>query len=329
MHGKCKHHRRFHDDDSVECALKGKVPTVACIGCHEFEPRSSFGEVTPCKHRGTKLKVAACCGQMFACNKFKGKKCAPVGIAKDPFLSCQSCEEFESTAPVETSIRAKCTAVTSLNPNPIRKDRQLKCLLSWLNAGIEVLAVNTSEELDSMPWLNGIAEQFVSNETATAYDRPVQKVSSLIRAGMLTGCQFMLINSDIEINGDVSILSDSIESQERLTIGVRYNHESGASRESARRETAGLDIFVMSPEIAARIPSREFGIGKPAWDYWLPHQVRLNGVKFNWIQRPLFFHESHPLGWSNSDWQIGHDMILRDYGISITQGNFRKKLESW
>ncbi len=288
----------------------------------------------PCIHRGSKRKIR-CCGQ-WVC-RLHHTDCRLKRYDDAPnLLACNECDDKEleynpiiQTADPISKLLVPLTAVTSLNPNPLRKDRQLNCLLSWLNAGIEVLAVNTSEELDSMPWLNGIAEQFVSNETATSYDRPVQKVSSLIRAGMLTGCQFMLINSDIEINGDVSILSDSIKSQDRLTIGVRYNHESGASREAARRETAGLDIFVMTPEIAARIPSREFGIGKPAWDYWLPHQVRLNGVKFNWIQRPLFFHESHTLGWSNSDWKIGHDMILRDYGISITQGNFRKKLESW
>lgn len=288
----------------------------------------------PCIHRGAKRRVK-CCSQWIC--RLHNTDCRLRRHDDAPnLLACNECDdkqvEYNSISQAADSISkllVPLTAVTSLNPNPLRKDRQLKCLLSWLNAGIEVLAVNTSEELDSMPWLNGIAEQFVSNATATAYDRPVQKVSSLIRAGMLTGRQFMLINSDIEIHGDVAILSDSIKAQERLTIGVRYNHESGASRESARRETAGLDIFVMTPEIAARIPSREFGIGKPAWDYWLPHQVRLLGVKFNWIQRPLFFHESHPLGWSNNDWKIGHDMILRDYGISITQGDFRKNLRSW
>lgn len=51
-----------------------------------------------CKHVGTKLSVSTCCGQMFACNLHKGKKCAPVGVAKDPFLSCSTCGDFESKA---------------------------------------------------------------------------------------------------------------------------------------------------------------------------------------------------------------------------------------
>ena len=48
-----------------------------------------------CLHRGTLLSVAPCCGQMFACNLYKGKKCAPVGIAKYPFLSCSTCDDFK------------------------------------------------------------------------------------------------------------------------------------------------------------------------------------------------------------------------------------------
>ena len=49
---------------------------------------------TQCKYLGTKLGLAPCCGQMFACNFHKGKKCAPVGIAKQPFLSCSTCDDF-------------------------------------------------------------------------------------------------------------------------------------------------------------------------------------------------------------------------------------------
>lgn len=287
-----------------------------------------------CIHRGAKRKVK-CCSQ-WVC-RLHATDCRLRRYDDSPnVLACNECDDKEveynpisQTVDSISKLLVPLTAVTSLNPSPLRKDRQLKCLLSWSKAGIEILVVNTTEELDSMPWLNGVAEQLASNEVATIYDRPVQKVSSLIRAGMLTGSQFMLINSDIEINGNVSILSEAIKAQDRLTIGVRYNHESGTSRETARRETAGLDVFIMTPEIAAKIPNMEFGIGKPAWDYWLPHQVRLNGIKFNWIRRQLFFHESHQLGWSNSDWQIGHDMILRNYGVSITQGNFRQKLQTW
>jgi len=328
MDSKCKHHKRFHDDDAIECDLKGKVPTVACFGCSEFASRCSSAEGVPCKHRGIKLSVASCCGQMYACNKFKGKKCAATGVAKDPFLSCQSCAEFESTAPIETSVRAKCTAVTSLNPDPVRKERQRKCIESWIAVGLDVLVVNQAGELDSMSWLNGIAEQFVSTEVAIGYDRPVQKVHSMIRAGMLTGDQFMLINSDIEIAGNVAILSDAIESTERLTIGVRRNHSKGCSVKSGVIEPAGLDVFVMSPQLAATVPCLPFGIGKPAWDYWLPHHFRAAAVKFNWIQRPLFFHESHAVGWSASDWDRGHDLIMDHYGISIA-GNFRSELQKW
>lgn len=57
-----------------------------------------------CRHRGTKLSVSPCCGQMYACNLHRGKKCAPVGVAKDPFLSCQTCDDWSRIADPFTDI---------------------------------------------------------------------------------------------------------------------------------------------------------------------------------------------------------------------------------
>lgn len=86
------------------------VQPVDCAACIAFDGRES-AELdllrqyrdglttsttfqTQCKYQGTKLGIAPCCGQMFACNFHKGKKCAPTGVAKEPFLSCLTCKDF-------------------------------------------------------------------------------------------------------------------------------------------------------------------------------------------------------------------------------------------
>ena len=225
------------------------------------------------------------------------------------------------------SDRRECSAITSMNPNPLRAERQLLCIQSWLNAGLRVVVVNTTEELSAMSLPDGV-ETAACDDLSTLYDRKTQLVSSLVRVGLETGRPFLLINSDIEISGDLTLLDEALKTPQELTIGIRYNHRPN-EKSKAHLETSGLDAFLMTPELAATLPEAPFGIGKPVWDYWLPQHFRSLGVKFNWIRRPLFFHESHALGWSWEEWQQGADYILEKYGVVLGYGSneFRRSLD--
>lgn len=259
-----------------------------------------------CKHIGTKLSVAACCGQMFACNFHKGKKCTPVGIAKDPFLSCQTCVDFKEFDPTTPTIIdrdrfvGRCVAVTSLSPNPDRAERQSLCLQSWRDIGLEVIQVNEG--------------------------RP--RIKTLIDAGAATGLPFLLINSDVEIFGDHTAIEEALALPDKLTIGVRYNHNAELPRSRSQREGAGLDAFLMTPEMAETVPDLPFTIGQPVWDYWIPHHFRSLGYAFHWIDSPLFFHAMHDIQWSREDWQRGSAWLRDHYGIDLEYGStaFRDSL---
>lgn len=110
----CQHHERYTSATAVKCRILGDVNIRDCRGCKSFtlKPQAPIKPTVipdhppmiptpipkPCRHLGTKLSVAPCCGQMYACQLHKGQKCAPFGIAKDPFLSCSTCQDF---APAE------------------------------------------------------------------------------------------------------------------------------------------------------------------------------------------------------------------------------------
>lgn len=260
-----------------------------------------------CKYLGTKLSVSSCCGQMYACKFHKGKKCATVGIAKDPFLSCQTCGDFEEFDPTTPTVidrdrfSGRCVAVTSLSPNPDRAERQSLCLQSWRDIGLEIIQVNEG--------------------------RP--RIKTLTDAGAATGLPFLLINSDVEMCGDHTAIEEALALPDSLSIGVRYNHDSALNRRRSQRESAGLDAFLMTPAMAATIPDLPFTIGMPVWDYWLTHHFRSLGYNFHWIREPLFFHSRHELNWSREDWFRGTEWLADHYGVDLEYGSatFRESLE--
>lgn len=275
----------------------------------------------------TMLPVMVEAGIQFEVSEFKVRKPA----TRKRFREIQSVfgpprETVRQTIVYQDRFAGRCCAITSLNPNPERRARQQRCLDSWRDIGLPIIAVNTAEEIDSLRRWHPFVEFRVSDSVSTEYDRPTQRIASLIDVGIAIGLQFMLINSDIEIRGDYELIETALSQPQSLTIGVRYNHYSLTTIDESQQEKYGLDAFLMSPELAATVPDMPFAIGKPVWDYWIPHHFRSLGCGFNWINTPFFFHESHPLGWSRSDWGLGADWMKEKYGVNVGDADFRSLL---
>jgi hypothetical protein len=211
----------------------------------------------------------------------------------------------------------RCVAVTSLSPNPMRAQRQARCVKSWRDIGLQVLAVNTEKEHASFP--DEIRQQItpiVSNEVAREYERPTQRIQTLLSVGSHTGHAFILINADIEMAGHHDPLENALTMPGTMTIGIRFNHTAGHPLEWSQREPHGLDAFILTPQMAGTLPDMPFGLGQPVWDYWLPHHFHSRGDKLNWIYEPLFFHERHEIQWSVHDWNRGGKWLEDKYGLS-------------
>lgn len=234
---------------------------------------------------------------------------------------------LQQHAPAPGRFAGRVIAVTSLNPKPVRWARQAVCLQSWLDYGLDVLTVNTTAELQTLSLperVTGVA----CDELSTIYDRPTQLITSLLRVGAATGMPILLINSDIQIHGDGELLDTALQQKDALTIGVRYNHPARLTRDRARREPYGLDVFLVQPDLVREVPDLPFAIGKPMWDYWLPHVARSCGRRLLWLGEPLLFHENHPLGWSQSEWHVGADIMQQQCGVDMIYGcaAFRRNL---
>ena len=225
----------------------------------------------------------------------------------------------------------RCVAITSLSPNPARSERQARCLQSWRDIGLQVLAVNTAKEHESFSdSIKAIITPIVSDDLTTMFHRQTLRITALLNAGIETGIPFLLINADIEMQGDYVAIEDALRLPDVLTIGVRYNYSAASSKRMAYREPDGLDAFLLTPEMASTIRcDSPCGIGKPFWDYWLPHHLRIEGYKFNWMAEPFLFHQQHNPQWSEDEWIRCSSWFSNRYGIVVEYGDraFRRSLE--
>lgn len=193
-------------------------------------------------------------------------------------------------------------AVTSLSPN--RFQRQTICLDSWRKLGLEIIAVNSQDEIDSMRKLYPVAK-WIPTE---CQGHP--RINSLIEVAASENTAILIINADIEIYGDQSRLLESVASRKNL-IGIRHNYDSQPGESTI--EPWGLDAFTVYPEQVASIPRVEFTIGKPMWDYWLPWEFEKLG-ECDWITEPYFFHRSHPVAWSQAECTSAHEAFAKQFG---------------
>lgn len=214
-------------------------------------------------------------------------------------------------------------AVTALSHLEKHKKNQPRCLDSWKNLGLTIYAVNTDEQIDLLKDYYPQVDYWIpNNDVATKYKAPTQKISSLLQVSVLIDKPILLINSDIEIYGDQKVLLDCFD-EKYVVVGIRQNYLD-ITRHS-KIEDYGLDAFLLYPEIVKKLPHMHYGIGKPFWDYWLPYSCINLGYRTKWIGEPYFYHEVHPVHWTQPEWHMGRIWFENLFNIEVDWGAWRKR----
>lgn len=262
------------------------------------------------------------------------RKIEAMKLRTSPARFQQQLQPFRAWTSRRGTFAGMCNVITSMSPNPARLARQMTCIQSWIDIGLNVICLNTQAEIAQLYFPPGVTP-LASDDVSTSYDRPTQRVSALINAGIQTGLPFFLVNADIEINGHTQVIAAALAemvwgpsriADSKLTIGIRYNYDEITEPQI---EQWGLDLFGMTPDMARTLPQMPFGIGKPMWDYWLPLHFRERGVGFHWIREPFLFHKSHAIQWSDDEWKLGATVMESTYGYNMMENclQFRQSLE--
>ena len=206
--------------------------------------------------------------------------------------------------------------VSSLSPS--RVERQQKCVQSWASMGFSVTCVQAEGSVTEV-----MREKFPqvtfaeTNKTAVQFGKPNHvRVSALL--DQCTSEPILITNSDIEFDGDPEKFQSRWKAPEFGTMlcGVRYDVD---QKKPTKLFKWGIDAFVITPEIASRLPDIGMAIGIPCWDYWIPLHFHKQGWKLLTNKSKGLMHESHVQNWSAEDSRIGYRILQQHYQMTEKQ----------
>lgn len=200
-------------------------------------------------------------------------------------------------------------AITSVSP--YRLQHQIRCMESWHDLGLKVIAVQTKHDAELLSselpsWIN----LSITDLAADEYDRPNHvRISALLQQ---VTRRSLLINSDIEIT------SNREEFQQKWTpidkeviLGIRTDvYEDGKEL-----TPFGIDVFSIDPVHRFGVPDLGFAMGCPVWDYWLCWHFICSGHPINCVKTGLE-HQAHDQCWTVDHQSTGRKLLAKAYQVT-------------
>jgi FkbM family methyltransferase len=192
-------------------------------------------------------------------------------------------------------------ALTSISPAAGESGRVKDCLKSWRQAGLEIRSFNHPTEIPGLAANYDVDFVPVTETSQNVFGRHLVPIKAMLDWAANDDCPALLINSDIELR----LASWEMSRLRWLADGglcyfVRYNHNGRAGH--AVRERFGIDAFLLHGRDAAMFPKSFLSMGKPFWDYWIPHTFVAQHRSIRSVEFAAAFHRQHPSGWSWEDW---------------------------
>jgi FkbM family methyltransferase len=196
---------------------------------------------------------------------------------------------------------APLCALTSLAPGPARLERQRACIASWRAAGLRVLSFNHPGEIESLRHTFDVEFVPVSDTTEAVFGRPYVPIHAFARWAAERQEQVLLLNADLELKlSRWELRRLRWLAEDGLCYFIRYNQRHLG--DAGAREPWGIDAFLFHGAEAAQLPASLLSMGKPFWDYWLPHAFAARGLPVRAVEFPAAFHLDHPQRWSWEEW---------------------------
>jgi hypothetical protein len=208
-----------------------------------------------------------------------------------------------------------CTSIS-----PRRKERQQKCINSWLAQGCKVTAIQSEGEASSLqqdyPQVNFIETTSVGD----VFNRPkLVRIRAIL--DQARSSPILILNSDIEVR-PTAIPFDEIWKPiegDNLQMAIRWDEDPKTKSLSLLKY--GIDAFLITPKIAEDLNDIGMTMGCPAWDYWIPIHLQRKGYQLHTSKHLSLFHETHQQNWNRADFNIGVELLKRHYKTTLKEAS--------
>lgn len=209
---------------------------------------------------------------------------------------------------------------TTINPND-NLEVQSRAISSWSNK-YKVYSVNTKQEIEKIDYLYPEVNFIETNDTFDYKTKKLIKLNSILSAieekTLDKNEEVAIVNSDIILNGDLSININKRYLINGLFIGTRYELDGSKKYPFIY----GYDIFIFNSKNTKIFKNDNYVIGMPWWDYWFPLICIKNGMNLYHIKDELIYHKTHKTNYDKNIWfefgkKLHKDIIIDTFNSNI------------
>ena len=206
---------------------------------------------------------------------------------------------------------------TTINPYG-NFDAQREATLSWCKI-YDMYSVNTEEEINIIKHLYPEVNFIKTENIYQIGTKKLIKLDAILDAIKLTDSKkCMIVNSDIILSRKINIDKKFDNS---LVIATRWE----LGEVPSYPFTDGYDLFIFDRRILDLFYNKNYVIGMPWWDFWLPIVANRVGIPIYHIKNQLIQHRTHK---TNYEKEIWHSFAKLFYSDIKKLGGFWKIDES-
>jgi glycosyltransferase involved in cell wall biosynthesis len=242
---------------------------------------------------------------------------------------------FRSSAPPPTVVHTphKSDQITIVTSLAVTKDLtiQKSAINSWIHCGFKVVSMNAQDEMNILkPQFPNIEFILAKRDARGQYGKPYVYIDDILSYFTTQNCRVCgIVNSDIHFfKGNLSSFMQK-QAQNSLVFGSRLDIES-FDKISNGKFYNGFDYFFFDRDFIKYYPPREFCIGLPWWDYWLPLIAILAKLPVKKVTNPICYHIIHPTNYSLPTWRELAGVIIKHFSLQAQQNDYYlEKLSSY
>lgn len=196
--------------------------------------------------------------------------------------------------------RERILALTSLPPTTRNVAFQRGCIESWRQAGMDVYSFNHPSELARLSGVFDVSFVPVAETASAVFGRHYVPINTMLDWANAQSSPVMIINADIHLSIEpwelqrIRWIADG-----GLCCWIRHNYD--VDPQLSVREPLGFDAFLLHGQDSELFPKTFLSMGRPSWDYWLPHAFMADERPIYSVEHPVAFHKNHPSAWSMED----------------------------